>query len=114
MSGFVPKLFGNYKKFNIWSAPCATGEEAYSIAFYLSEHFPIAAGWDWRIHATDVSTKALNVAQKGVYQEERLSSLPVDWWRKYFQKGQQDFEGCYRVKQPLMDQRNHPPAHAFK
>ena len=49
----LPKLLGDRKKFNIWSAPCATGEEAYSIAFYLSEHFPIAAGWDWRIHATD-------------------------------------------------------------
>ena len=99
----LPKLVGNRKKFNIWSAPCATGEEAYSIAFYLSEHFPIASGWDWKIHATDVSTKALNVAQKGVYQEERLASLPPDWWRKYFQKGQGDFEGCYRVKQPLME-----------
>ena len=40
-------------------AACATGEEPYSLAFYLSEHFPTTAGWDWRVQATDVSTKAL-------------------------------------------------------
>ncbi len=99
----IPGLVGSRKRFNIWSAPCATGEEPYSIAFYLSEHFPLLAGWDWRIFATDVSTKALNTAQNAIYQEDRLSSLPPEWWRKYFQKGQRDYDGCYRVKQPIID-----------
>jgi len=99
----LPRLLGNRKRFNIWSAPCATGEEPYSIAFYLSEHFPTSDGWDWKIYATDVSTTALATAQKGIYHQERLGAIPPDWWRKYFQKGQKEFEGSYRIKQALRE-----------
>src|SRR5689334_12668463 len=52
-------LAKNARRFSVWSAACATGEEPYSLGFYLSEHFPPGAGWDWRILATDISTKVL-------------------------------------------------------
>ncbi len=86
------------RRFNIWSAACASGEEAYSIAFYLSEHYPPGAGWDWRILATDISTKALDKARKAVYAQERLETLPPEWVPRYFQRGCNGAKGLYRVK----------------
>ena len=89
------------KRFLVWSAACSTGEEPYSIAFYLSHHYPLAQGWDWRIIATDISTKALGKAAEGIYPAERLSALPVDWQRAFFQKGFGKWEGHYRIKDAL-------------
>jgi chemotaxis protein methyltransferase CheR len=94
-------LAGATRRFSVWSAACATGEEPYSLAFYLSEHFPSAAGWDWRILATDISTKALAVGQGGVYPADRLSSVPPEWWKKYFQKGVGKWAGHCRIKPDL-------------
>lgn len=102
----LPNLVKGRKRFNVWSAACATGEEPYSIAFYLTEHFPIVGGWDWNVHATDISTKALDKAQQGVYPQDRLNSLPPDWWRKCFQKGVREWDGFYRVK-PQLRERIH-------
>ena len=84
--------------FHIWSAACATGEEPYSIAFYLSEAFPPAAGWDWRILASDVSTKAIDKAKAGIYPAERVAMLPREWLQRYFQRGLNDWKDFYRVK----------------
>ena len=96
----LPRLLAkNQKRFAIWSAACSTGEEPFTIAFHLDEHFPLADGWDWRIRATDISTKALDKAMQGIYPEERLTGLPRPWLRKYFQRGNGRFEGQYRVKE---------------
>ena len=98
----LPRLLDkNQKRFAIWSAACSTGEEPFTIAFHLDERFPLAEGWDWRIRATDISTKALDKAMQGIYPEERLSGLPRTWLRKYFQRGHGRFEGHYRVKEQI-------------
>jgi chemotaxis protein methyltransferase CheR len=92
------------KPFRVWSAGCATGEEPYSIAFYLAEHFPVQAGWNWRILATDISTKALDEAMQGIYPTNRMVGLPQDWVRRYFQRGNGAWEGHFRVK-PWVQER---------
>ena len=93
----------NQKQFNIWSAACATGEEPYTIAFHLEERFPVAEGWNWRIQATDISTRALEKAVQGVYADERLDCLPRGWGSKYFQRGFGARAGLYRVKRYLQE-----------
>lgn len=94
----LPSLFSKPCKFKVWCAACATGEEPYSIAFYLFEHYPPSAGWDWSILATDISTKALGKARDAIYAEEKLTALPLSWRQNYFQKGQNNYEGYFRVK----------------
>lgn len=89
------------KRFSIWSAACATGEEPYTIAFQLSERFPPSEGWDWSVRATDISSRVLETAQRGVYAEDRMGSLPGEWVRKYFQRGFGSCAGFWRVKAPL-------------
>ena len=57
---------GRARRLRIWSAGCATGEEAYSLAITCLEQ-PELAGWDIHLEASDLSEKALAVARRGVY-----------------------------------------------
>ncbi len=100
----LPELLGKQRRrFHVWSAACASGEEPYSLAFFLDEAFPLASGWDWHILATDISTKVLEHARVGVYAEDRLSNLPTAWLRKYFQKGMGQSTGQFKVKAHLRE-----------
>ena len=96
-------LARNQKQFGIWSAACATGEEPYTIAFHLEERFPTAEGWNWRIQATDISTRALDKAVQGIYADERLECLPRGWGSRYFQRGFGACAGFCRVKRHLQE-----------
>ena len=48
----------------IWSLPCATGEEPYSIAIYLLERWPDADGYDIKIVGSDIDTRVLEQARR--------------------------------------------------
>ncbi len=91
------------KSFNVWSAASSSGEEPYTIAMYLAEHFPLTQRWDWRITGSDISTKVLAKARLGVYAEERISKIPNDWLRKYFQRGTGEWEGQYRIQRSMAE-----------
>lgn len=69
---------------DIWSAPCSTGEEPYSIAVTMLEQLGVPARPALRIRATDISTRALGIARKGAYEADRLGSMPVPLIKKYF------------------------------
>jgi len=78
----------------IWSAGCASGEEAYTTVMVLSEWFGIRKkGWDTTVLATDISTKVLEMAKRGVYPEEHFEHLPKAWKAKYFNKiGEEEYK----------------------
>jgi len=57
------------KRLRVWSAGCSTGEEAYSIAILIRELLPASAGWDVKVLATDVSTRALEGGRAARYGE---------------------------------------------
>ncbi len=99
-------LVPGQKKFNIWSAASSSGEEAYSMAFYLMEHYAPSAGWQWGITASDISTKVLEQARRAVYPGERLHAIPEAWRRKYFQEGVGTWAGQYRVKKEVASRVN--------
>jgi len=80
--------------FRVWSAACSTGEEPYSIAMHVSSYL----GWDYQVLATDISTKALGKAQKGVYHLSRLSEVPSWMVRSFFLRGHGPREGYVRLK----------------
>ena len=76
----------NEYDFRLWCAGCSSGEEAYMLSMLMMEFFGAQYGqWKAGVLATDISEKALLVAEKGLYPEERISLLPGEYKSKYFQ-----------------------------
>lgn len=79
------------KDLRVWSAGCSSGEEPYTLAMiideYLGKEKPL---WDAKILATDISSKVLDLARKGVYSNEKIAALPTNWRLGYFQKLDKD------------------------
>jgi chemotaxis protein methyltransferase CheR len=71
----VKKFWENPRTLRLWSAGCSSGEEAYSIAITLAESLDFAEAWNIHILATDVSRKALQNAERGVYSPRALGEL---------------------------------------
>ena len=69
-----------------WSAGCASGEEAYSLAIALAEALGQPAFRDRvKIYATDVDHEALAKARSAQYDEKELQGVPPDLLEKYFE-----------------------------
>jgi chemotaxis protein methyltransferase CheR len=87
--------------FRIWSAASSTGEEAYSIAVHLAERFCPPESGRWLIEGTDISTRVLEVAQRSIYESDRLAGVGQDILRRHFQRGVNQWSGHLRVKDEL-------------
>lgn len=86
----------------IWSAGCSTGEEPYSIAVTILENLN-KVPFDVRILATDISTRVLQIAESGIYPEEKTKDITPAILKKYFQKGEGNRAGYCRVKKEIKD-----------
>jgi chemotaxis protein methyltransferase CheR len=89
--------------FRVWSAACSSGEEPYTLAVVLAEALAGGSDEDWRIQATDISTRVLKKAEHAVYRQERLKLPSADLLRRYFQKGVGEWDGHFRVKNALRE-----------
>ncbi|WP_186431394.1 protein-glutamate O-methyltransferase CheR [Clostridium sp. BSD9I1] len=75
------------KDLRIWSAGCSTGEEPYTLAMIIDEFFGKEKMlWDTKILATDISSKVIDAAIKGIYSNEDIATLPHTWNLNYFRK----------------------------
>ena len=73
------------KRLRIWSAGCSTGEEPYTLAMLVRELLPANSGWDVRIIATDISTRALAAAREARYGERAfVMTDPIDRQRFFW------------------------------
>jgi chemotaxis protein methyltransferase CheR len=68
----------------IWSAPCASGEEPYSIAMWLLEQWPPVDAHEVEIVGSDIDTEMLLRAEEGVYGRRALMRLAPALIEKYF------------------------------
>ena len=75
-----------------WSAGCSTGEEAYSLAIELSEHFKAQEGWKVKVLATDINLESLAIARKGCYGEWSFRDMPSTFRAKFFSPCDHDAE----------------------
>jgi two-component system CheB/CheR fusion protein len=71
----------------VWSAGCASGEEAYSLAIVLAEALGIEAFRDRvKIYATDVDEEALARARQASYTAREVAGVPAELLAKYFEE----------------------------
>jgi chemotaxis protein methyltransferase CheR len=69
----------------IWSIPCSSGEEPYSIAIWLMENWSQVDSYNIEIVGSDIDTRALKAAANGIYGERALMRLSRDVVNRYFQ-----------------------------
>jgi two-component system, chemotaxis family, CheB/CheR fusion protein len=94
-SDVIPRLLGETGAgglIRVWSAGCASGEEAYTIAMLLAE----ALGRDQfrervKIYGTDVDEDALTEARQAAYDSRRVEGVPPDLLQKYFDRQDERF-----------------------
>jgi chemotaxis protein methyltransferase CheR len=74
------------ERIRIWSLPCATGEEPYSIGMYLLDNWRDADRFDIEITGSDIDTDALRRARVGRYDARALQYLSPAVVARYFKK----------------------------
>jgi len=85
----LPRLMSSSrdKDLRIWSAGCSSGEEPYTLAMIMDEFFGMEKKWwETKILATDISSKVLDIAVKGIYNNEGIAGIPAFWKLSYFEK----------------------------
>ena len=103
LEAIIPALFhgkGPHDTVRVWSAACATGEEAYSVAMLLGEHADkIDHPPSIQVFATDLDEDAIQQARDGTFPETIAADVSEERLRRFFTKG----HGNYRVKREVRE-----------
>ena len=80
------------RSLRLWSAACSTGQEAYSLAMLLREHFPSLASWNIRIEGTDICAEVVARAASARYHRIEINrGLPARFIVRYFEQSGEDW-----------------------
>ncbi len=88
------------ERLRIWSLPCSTGEEPYSIALHLIENWPGLDQVEVEITGSDIDTRVLTQARRGVYDARSVQNLPSAVLQRHFEAAD---EGRWRISAALRD-----------
>lgn len=82
----IVTLKNNFEQIRIWSAGCASGEEAYTLAMLMAELLGAEEfGQRVKIYATDIDEEALNQARQAVYSAKDVQVIESELKEKYFE-----------------------------
>ncbi len=88
------------ERLRIWSLPCSTGEEPYSIALHLSENWPGLDSVEVEITGSDIDTRVLAQARQGVYDARAVQNLPAAVLERHFEA---TGRGRWRISRALRE-----------
>ena len=98
----LPPLAGEKRNLRIWSAGCAAGEEAYSIAILIREELEKTKHTGCKckpaIFATDIDSSVLKKAKKAFYSRESLKDTKLGIVDAFFSLKKDGFQLCSEVK----------------
>jgi len=101
----IPELIEakkNKKELRVWSAACASGQEAYSMAISINEFIKDnAIKQKFRIFASDVSDNALAQAKEGIFTEKEIDKVTLRILNLYFKKHGQKFSVIPLLKENI-------------
>jgi chemotaxis protein methyltransferase CheR len=90
----------NQRSLRIWSAASSTGQEAYSFAMLIREHFPLLSSWKIRIEGTDICNEVVHRAQSATYHRIEMNrGLPARHIVRYFDHVGEDWVVKDEIKQ---------------
>jgi len=89
-------------RLQIWSAGCSSGEEPCSLAITAKELLGENAA-SVAILATDISTRVLAAAIRGIFPRERMRDVSDQILKRYFRYGSGKWAGFYQVKKEIRD-----------
>jgi chemotaxis protein methyltransferase CheR len=81
----------------VWSSACSTGEEPYTLAMVLADYADNNPLPDFTILATDISPQVLQHAAQGVYDETRVSPVPLPLRKKYLMRSKDPHKKLVRI-----------------
>ena len=91
----IPKIIASKKsseRIRLWSASCASGEEAYTLAMLMAEALGIEQYQQQVvIYATDVDEAAMQQARRGYYPHSDVAGVPAKLLNKYFEPTEQGY-----------------------
>src|SRR3989440_8891861 len=106
-SEILPKLIARGLErdhtLRVWAAGCATGEEAYSLAMFITDLLgPELSEWSIKIFATDVDEVAINFARRGLYSENLLKDLPAGYKDHFFERADHGYRISKMLRQMII------------
>lgn len=102
---FMPTYKTEKKSFYAWCGACSTGAEVYTLAMILEEAIQVSPHFsNYRILGTDIDTKVLEVAGKGVYDKSVVDTeVPEVYRKKFFLGGKGANDGKVRFNPKFTD-----------
>ncbi len=98
----IPSL-EEMKHIRIWSSASSSGEEPYTIAMTLYDAVSNPSQWDFKVLASDISTRVLAKAAAGIYDQERIAGLDSTLVRRHFLRGKGESANQVKVKRHITD-----------
>lgn len=87
------------KTLAIWSMGCASGQEVYSVAMLLAEHFPEWESWTIKLVGSDINPRLIAQAESGIYSNLEVNrGLPARLLLKYFHQVGGSFQVCDPIR----------------
>ncbi len=83
LPSFWDRGIGRKRPVRFWSAACSTGEEPYTMAMVLEDFAREHPGFQYLIHASDISEGVLKTAVRGIYPAEKAAALPREIKKRY-------------------------------
>jgi two-component system CheB/CheR fusion protein len=96
----LERAWGRGPRFTLrcWTAGCATGEEAYSLAMLITDQLGTELPlWSVKIFATDLNEAMISFARHGVYAENLLKGVPPEYVERFFER----LDPGYRIAKAL-------------
>lgn len=105
VSGMLPAIVKTKRRgdpIRIWSIPCSSGEEPYSIAINILERWEQSDSWDIEIYASDIDSKILAEAQAGRFSERSVGRVSPQLLSKYFKpKMAGEYQICDELRESI-------------
>jgi chemotaxis protein methyltransferase CheR len=84
-------------RLRVWSAASSYGHEPYTLGMVLSEYAETKARFEWSVLGTDISTRVLDHAVKGIYREEDVDVVPTALKKKYLLRSKDPSKSIVKI-----------------